>query len=103
MVPYNDLDAVDRAFRDAPDEVAALILEPAGVVLPKPGFLEELKALVHRHGALLIFDEVVTGLRWAIGVRRPDTMSRPISQPLARRWGTECQSPPWSAVRTLCA
>lgn len=67
MVAYNDLDAVDRAFRDAPGEIAALILEPAGVSTPKPGYLAELKEIVHRHGALLIFDEVVTGLRWALG------------------------------------
>lgn len=67
MVPFNDLDSVGRAFREHSGEVAALIIEPAGVNTPKRGFLAELKELVHHHGALLIFDEVVTGLRWAIG------------------------------------
>jgi glutamate-1-semialdehyde 2,1-aminomutase/spore coat polysaccharide biosynthesis protein SpsF len=67
VVPYNNLDAVDRAFRDRPGEIAALILEPAGVNTPEGNFLAELKQLVHRHGALLVFDEIVTGLRWGIG------------------------------------
>lgn len=67
MVPYNNLEAVDKAFRDRPGEIAALILEPAGVNTPAPDFLSELKTLVHRHGALLIFDEIVTGLRWGTG------------------------------------
>src|SRR5262249_35099948 len=67
MVPFNDLGAVDAAFRQQPGEIAALILEPAGVNTPHGAYLSELKELVHRHGALLIFDEIVTGLRWAIG------------------------------------
>lgn len=67
MVAYGDIDAVDHAFRDHAGEIAALIIEPASIAQPKPGYLSELKALVHRHGALLIFDEVITGLRWALG------------------------------------
>ncbi len=67
MVPYNDLEAVDALFKKYPGEIAALIMEPMSAVEPKPGYLEELKALVHQHGAILIFDEIVTGFRFAAG------------------------------------
>jgi len=67
VVPYNDLAAVDAAFRAEPDGIAGVIVEPiAGnmnLVRPKPGFLEGLRALCDRHGAVLIFDEVMTGFR----------------------------------------
>ena len=66
-VPFNDLDVVRKMFRAYPDDVAAIILEPMNVVEPFPGYLEELKDLVHAHGALLIFDEVITGFRYAKG------------------------------------
>jgi glutamate-1-semialdehyde 2,1-aminomutase len=68
---YNDLDEVERAFAEVGDEVACIIVEPiAGnmnMVLPVPGFLEGLRAVCDRHGALLIFDEVMTGFRVAPG------------------------------------
>jgi len=67
VVPYNDLPAVDAAFRAEPDGIAGVIVEPiAGnmnLVRPRPGFLEGLRALCDRHGAVLIFDEVMTGFR----------------------------------------
>jgi glutamate-1-semialdehyde 2,1-aminomutase len=66
VVPFNDLDAVERALLEHPDEVAGMILEPvmmnAGVIHPVEGYLSGLKELLHRHGALLAFDEVKTGL-----------------------------------------
>ncbi|MGN6104401.1 MAG: glutamate-1-semialdehyde 2,1-aminomutase [Kofleriaceae bacterium] len=69
VVPYNDLDAVERAL--AVGDVAALIIEPVagnmGLVLPQPGYLAGLRALTHKHGAVLIFDEVITGFRVAYG------------------------------------
>ncbi|QXD15689.1 glutamate-1-semialdehyde 2,1-aminomutase [Rhodocaloribacter litoris] len=65
--PYNDLDAVERLFERYPKQIAAVIVEPVagnmGVVLPRPGYLEGLRALTRDHGALLIFDEVMTGFR----------------------------------------
>jgi glutamate-1-semialdehyde 2,1-aminomutase len=68
---FNDLDSVNRAFESAPGEVAAVIVEPVagnmGVVAPLPGFLEGLRGVCDRHGALLIFDEVMTGFRVARG------------------------------------
>ena len=70
-VPFNDLDAVAVALRQHPDGVAAVIVEPVagnmGVVPPAPGFLAGLRDLCTRHGALLIFDEVITGFRVAYG------------------------------------
>ena len=71
VAPYNDLAAVERLFAEHGGEVAAVIVEPiAGnmsVVLPRDGFLEGLRELTARHGALLIFDEVMTGFRVAWG------------------------------------
>jgi glutamate-1-semialdehyde 2,1-aminomutase len=67
VVPYNDLDGVEAAFRADAANIAAVIVEPiAGnmnMVRPKAGFLEGLRALCDRHGAVLIFDEVMTGFR----------------------------------------
>jgi glutamate-1-semialdehyde 2,1-aminomutase len=67
LVPYGDLGTVEALLHKYPNEFAALIIEPAGAVEPAPGYLQGLKDLVHRHGALLIFDEVITGFRWSIG------------------------------------
>ena len=71
VVPFNDLQALERAFTSHPDEVAAVIVEPAmmnvGIVLPDAGYLEGLRDTAHRHGALLIFDEVKTGATIAAG------------------------------------
>ena len=69
--PYNDLAAVEQVFRQYPDQVAAVILEPVvgnmGVIPPADGFLSGLRDLTRRHGALLVFDEVITGFRVAYG------------------------------------
>ena len=71
VVPYNDLGAVRAAFAAEPGSIACAIVEPyvgnMGLVLPKPGFLEGLRAACSEHGALLIFDEVMTGFRVAPG------------------------------------
>ncbi len=70
-LPFNDLAAVQEAFRRNPGQIAAIILEPipanAGLFFPKPGFLEALRAECDADGALLIFDEVMTGFRVARG------------------------------------
>ncbi|HLA16554.1 MAG TPA: glutamate-1-semialdehyde 2,1-aminomutase [Candidatus Limnocylindrales bacterium] len=71
VVPINDLDGVRSAFERHPDQIAAVILEPVaanvGVIAPAPGFLDGLRALTSANGALLIFDEVITGFRVAHG------------------------------------
>jgi glutamate-1-semialdehyde 2,1-aminomutase len=70
-LPFNDVEAVDVAFAARGDEIAAVIVEPVpanmGVVPPEPGFLEGLRASCSAHGALLIFDEVISGFRVALG------------------------------------
>lgn len=70
-LPYNDLDAVESTFRAHGDKIAAIIVEPVcgnmGCVLPLPGFLEGLRRITDQHGALLIFDEVMTGFRLSRG------------------------------------
>jgi glutamate-1-semialdehyde 2,1-aminomutase len=69
--PYNDLAAVERQFEAHPDAIAAVIVEPVaanmGVVVPAPGFLAGLREITRRAGALLIFDEVITGFRLCFG------------------------------------
>ena len=70
-VPFNDLRAVQKTFAANRNEIAAIILEPvpanAGLYLPEPGFLQELRALCDVEGSVLIFDEVMTGFRVAPG------------------------------------
>lgn len=66
-VPYNDVAAVAECLRKHPDEVAALVMEPVVNVAPMDGYFDELKALLHKNGCLLVFDEVVTGFRFSEG------------------------------------
>ena len=71
VTSYNDSAAVEELFRAYPEQIAAIIIEPAaanmGLVPPLPGFLEKLRDLCDGYGALLIFDEVMTGFRVALG------------------------------------
>jgi glutamate-1-semialdehyde 2,1-aminomutase len=71
IVPFNDLDAAERVFAEHPGQVAGMLLEPvmmnAGIIPPEAGYLEGLQEITRRHGALLAFDEVKTGLTAAPG------------------------------------
>ena len=71
LCPFNDLKAVSEALGAHPSRVAAILLEPVagnmGLVPPRPGYLEGLRELADRSGALLFFDEVMTGFRLALG------------------------------------
>ncbi|MEV5965661.1 glutamate-1-semialdehyde 2,1-aminomutase [Kribbella sp. NPDC051952] len=71
VLPYNDLPAVAEVFSTSGDEIAAVILEPllcnTGCITPKAGYLEGLRDLTRQHGALLIFDEIISGFRVAPG------------------------------------
>ena len=70
-LPYNDLSAVEAAFLGHPDAIACVIVEPvvgnAGTIVPASGYLQGLRELCTRHGALLILDEVMTGFRLSLG------------------------------------
>ena len=71
LVPFNDAEAVADAIRRFPGQVAAVLLEPVagnmGLVPPRPGYLEQLRELTDRDGSILLFDEVMTGFRLALG------------------------------------
>ena len=71
VLPYNDVAALEECFAKQGDEIAAIIVESypanAGLILPQPGFLQKLREITQKHGALLIFDEVMTGFRVAKG------------------------------------
>ncbi|MCZ2147799.1 MAG: glutamate-1-semialdehyde 2,1-aminomutase [Bryobacterales bacterium] len=70
-LPFNSISAVEEAFAKHRDQIAAVIIEPVagnmGCVPPLPGYLQALRDITARHGALLIFDEVMTGFRVALG------------------------------------
>src|SRR5262245_65267359 len=71
IATFNDLDTVERRFQENPEEIAAIILEPilmnVGLCMPQPGFLEGLREIATKNGALLIFDEVKTGAKLGWG------------------------------------
>jgi glutamate-1-semialdehyde 2,1-aminomutase len=71
VLPYNDRAALDAAFAANPGKIAGVIIEPycgnVGFIMPDAGYLAHLRAITARHGALLIFDEVMTGFRIAKG------------------------------------
>ena len=71
VAEYNDIDSVKQLFEQYGKEIATVVVEPVaanmGVVPPKQGFLEELREITHQYGALLIFDEVITGFRLSLG------------------------------------
>jgi glutamate-1-semialdehyde 2,1-aminomutase len=71
LAPFNDLEAAQRALEMNREEVAAIIVEPVmgniGPVLPREGYLQGLRELATRHGAVLVFDEVITGFRLSMG------------------------------------
>ncbi len=64
---YNNLESLEKIFQENPNKVAAVIMEPINYQEPNPGFLEAVKELTHRNGALLIFDEIITGFRFSLG------------------------------------
>lgn len=71
VLPYNDLDAVESAFKEHGDDIAGIILEPVahnmGCVIPEDGYLKGLRRIADEQGALLIFDEIITGFRHHLG------------------------------------
>jgi len=64
---YNDVASLEQAFSDHPGEICCVILEGARTEEPREGFLQQVREIAHRNGALFILDETITGFRWAIG------------------------------------
>jgi glutamate-1-semialdehyde 2,1-aminomutase len=64
---YNDAGSLEKLLKEHAGEFAAVIMEPMNVAYPNPGFLEQVQQLCRQHGALLVFDETITGFRYAIG------------------------------------
>jgi len=64
---YNDTESLLALFAANPGRIAAVFLEPARIVEPAPGYLESIRSLCHENGAVLIFDEMITGFRWHLG------------------------------------
>ncbi len=64
---YNDIASLQHVLDEHPGEFAVVILEPMNVAYPQDGFLEKVRVLTHQHGALLVFDETITGFRYANG------------------------------------
>lgn len=65
--PFNDAEALDKLLQEHPGQFACVILEPVGAEEPKPGYLESVREITHRHGALLIYDEIIAGFRVRLG------------------------------------
>ena len=64
---YNNISSLERIFSEYPGQVAAVIMEPVGVIEPTDNFLQQVQAVTRKNGALLVFDEVITGFRLALG------------------------------------
>lgn len=64
---YNQIDSLYSIFKNYPNQISAVILEPMNTETPKDGFLEKVKELTHKNGAILIFDEMITGFRYSNG------------------------------------
>jgi glutamate-1-semialdehyde 2,1-aminomutase len=67
LFEYNNLKSLSQLFEKYPDEISCVLLEPLSFIEPNPGFLQSVKDLCEKHGALLIFDEVVSGFRFSLG------------------------------------
>lgn len=64
---YNQIETLEKLFVDYKDKIAAVIMEPCGVIKPKDDFLNKCKQLAHKQGSLFILDEIITGIRWNQG------------------------------------
>ncbi len=71
VVPYNDIQAFEKTVREHGNDIAAVIVEPilhsCGCILPKDSFLESIREITRKRSIVLIFDEVITGFRHALG------------------------------------
>ena len=102
VVPFNDLDALERTLERYEGRVAGMIVEPAmmnaGFVLPEDGYLAGVKELLHAEGALLAFDEVKTGATIAYGGAVEGSASRPTCCAWPSRSAAACRAAPSAAA-----
>ncbi|MFA6129448.1 MAG: aminotransferase class III-fold pyridoxal phosphate-dependent enzyme [Candidatus Omnitrophota bacterium] len=64
---YNDIDSLKKLFKKYPNKIAAVIMEPVGIEAPRNSFLQQVRNITHKYGAVLIFDEIITGFRLNLG------------------------------------
>ena len=105
-LPFNSIAAAEKAFAERGDRIAAVIVEPVagnmGCVPPVTGFLEALRDLTARHGALLIFDEVITGFRLALGGAQERYGIKPDLTTLGKVLAEACRWRRMAAARISC-
>ena len=98
VVPFNDLEVLEARLQAFEGQVAGMIMEPmmmnAGIIPPAPGYLEGVRELTRRHGLLLTFDEVKTGLTVGPAARRSCSASSPTSCAWPSRWAAACRAGP---------
>lgn len=106
VAEFNDRDSVEALFQSNPGEIAAVIVEPVaanmGVVLPEEGFLEFLRDITKNNDSLLIFDEVITGFRLALGGAQEYFHVTPDLTTLGKIVGGACQSEPMEGKGRSC-
>ncbi len=104
ILPWNDIDVLRAVIEREGDNIAAVLTEPVmcntGCILPHPGYLEAMRELTAKHGILLIFDEVITGFRLALGGAQARSASRRIFPPSPRASAAAFRSRPWAGART---
>ena len=95
--PYNDLDALEALFREHQGQVAGIVMEPVNMYLPEEGYLKAVKQLAHDHGAVLIWDEVVTAIPVGPVAERRSTLASSLTlRYWARPWPMACRYQPFA-------
>ena len=100
--PYNDLPALKALFETHKEKVAAVILEPIGLIPPEPGYLESVRDMAHANGALLIFDEIVTGFRIHMGGAQEYFNVIPDLACFGKAMGNGYPFPSWREAKKSC-
>ena len=91
--PFNDLNALADLLKKHDNDIAALVIEPTGKVIPKPGFLTEVRRLCDHHGVVLVFDEVISGFRIDMGGAQ--ACAPPISMRKPEITSSNTRTTPW--------
>ena len=97
--PYNDAAALQKLLEEHAGQFAAVIMEPVNFTEPAAGYLQEVKELAHKHGALLIFDEICSGFHFGLGGAQKRYNVIPDMVALEKPWEMVSPSPAWSGAR----